>query len=90
MKKNARMVWQQIKQILLRRFIFGSKTILSLFLQGNQERATKIILNNELLLLKELNFNLTVHNPFRFKCNPKNHGVCRISYTAPVAFFQCC
>ncbi|XP_023338726.1 cyclin-H-like isoform X2 [Eurytemora carolleeae] len=33
--------------------------------QGNQERATKIILNNELLLLKELNFNLTIHNPFR-------------------------
>jgi len=33
--------------------------------QGNQERATKIILNNELLLLQELNFNLTIHNPFR-------------------------
>jgi len=33
--------------------------------QGNQERATKIILNNELLLLKELNFNLTIHNPYR-------------------------
>jgi len=33
--------------------------------QGNQERATKIILNNELLLLKELNFHLTIHNPYR-------------------------
>jgi len=33
--------------------------------QGNQERATKIILNNELLLMQELQFHLTVHNPFR-------------------------
>lgn len=33
--------------------------------QGNQERATNIILNNELLLLRELDFNLTIHNPFR-------------------------
>jgi len=32
---------------------------------GNQERATKIILNNELLLMQELHFHLTVHNPFR-------------------------
>ncbi|XP_040583193.1 cyclin-H [Lepeophtheirus salmonis] len=34
-------------------------------IQGNKERATDIILNNELLLMKELNFHLTVHNPFR-------------------------
>ena len=34
-------------------------------IQGNQERATKIILNNELLLMQELQFHLTVHNPFR-------------------------
>jgi len=33
--------------------------------QGNQERATKIILNNELLLMQELRFHLTIHNPFR-------------------------
>jgi len=33
--------------------------------QGNQERATKIILNNELLLMQELQFHLTVYNPFR-------------------------
>lgn len=33
--------------------------------QGNQERATKIILNNELLLMQELLFHLTIHNPFR-------------------------
>jgi cyclin H len=32
---------------------------------GNRERAARIILNNELLLLKELNFHLTIHNPFR-------------------------
>jgi len=32
---------------------------------GNQERATKIILNNELLLMQELQFHLTIHNPFR-------------------------
>ena len=39
--------------------------------QGNQERATKIILNNELLLMQELQFHLTIHNPFRWykKCN---------------------
>ena len=34
-------------------------------IQGNQERATKIILNNELLLMQELQFHLTIHNPFR-------------------------
>jgi len=33
--------------------------------QGNQERATRIILNNELLLMQELQFHLTIHNPFR-------------------------
>jgi len=32
---------------------------------GNQERATQIILNNELLLMQELHFHLTIHNPFR-------------------------
>ena len=35
--------------------------------QGNQERATKIILNNELLLMQELRFHLTIHNPFRWR-----------------------
>ena len=34
--------------------------------QGNQERATRIILNNELLLMQELQFHLTIHNPFRY------------------------
>jgi cyclin H len=34
-------------------------------ISGNQERATKIILNNELLLMQELQFHLTVHNPYR-------------------------
>lgn len=34
-------------------------------INGNKERATDIILNNELLLMKELNFHLTVHNPYR-------------------------
>lgn len=32
---------------------------------GNRERATRVILNNELLLLQELQFNLTIHNPWR-------------------------
>ena len=32
---------------------------------GNKEKATDIILNNELLLMQQLNYNLTVHNPFR-------------------------
>jgi len=32
---------------------------------GNRERAARVILNNELLLLKELNFHLTIHNPWR-------------------------
>ena len=32
---------------------------------GNQERATQIILNNELLLMQELHFHLTIHNPYR-------------------------
>jgi len=34
-------------------------------INGNQERATKIILNNELLLMQQLQFHLTIHNPFR-------------------------
>lgn len=34
-------------------------------IQGNQERATSIILNNELLLMQELQFHLTIHNPYR-------------------------
>jgi len=34
-------------------------------IQGNQERATNIILNNELLLMQELQFHLTIHNPYR-------------------------
>ncbi len=34
-------------------------------IKGNKEKATEIVLNNELLLMKELNFHLTVHNPFR-------------------------
>ena len=34
-------------------------------IKGNKERATDIVLNNELLLMKELNFHLTVHNPYR-------------------------
>ena len=35
------------------------------YLQGNQEKATTVILNNELLLMQELRFHLTVHNPYR-------------------------
>jgi len=33
--------------------------------QGNQERATNVILNNELLLMQALQFHLTIHNPYR-------------------------
>ena len=32
---------------------------------GNKERATDVILNTELLLMQELNFHLSVHNPYR-------------------------
>ncbi|GAB6032087.1 hypothetical protein CHUAL_010451 [Chamberlinius hualienensis] len=32
---------------------------------GNREKATDIILNNELLLMQQLNYHLTVHNPYR-------------------------
>ena len=35
------------------------------YLQGNQEKATNVILNNELLLMQELRFHLTIHNPYR-------------------------
>ena len=34
-------------------------------IKGNKERATDIVLNNELLLMKELKYHLTVHNAFR-------------------------
>ncbi|XP_065353666.1 cyclin-H [Cloeon dipterum] len=33
--------------------------------KGNQTKAMDIILNNELLLMQVLNYNLTIHNPFR-------------------------
>ncbi|EFA06469.1 cyclin-H [Tribolium castaneum] len=34
-------------------------------LKGDREKATDIILNNELLLMEQLNFQLSIHNPFR-------------------------
>ncbi|KAJ8869029.1 hypothetical protein PR048_030575 [Dryococelus australis] len=34
-------------------------------IKGDREKATDIILNNELLLMQQLNYHLTVHNPFR-------------------------
>jgi len=34
-------------------------------IQGNREKATEIILNNELLLMSALKFHLTIHNPYR-------------------------
>ncbi|XP_006823279.1 cyclin-H-like [Saccoglossus kowalevskii] len=34
-------------------------------LPNNREKATELILNHELLIMQHLNFNLTVHNPFR-------------------------
>ena len=34
-------------------------------LNGNREKAAAIILNNELLLMQQLNYQLTIHNPFR-------------------------
>lgn len=34
-------------------------------LKGDREKATDIILNNELQLMEQLNFQLSIHNPFR-------------------------
>lgn len=34
-------------------------------MKGDREKASDIVLNNELLLMQQLNYNLTVHNPFR-------------------------
>lgn len=34
-------------------------------LRGDRDKASEIILNNELLLMQQLNYHLTVHNPFR-------------------------
>lgn len=34
-------------------------------INGNKERAQDIILNHELLLMEQLNFHITVHNPWR-------------------------
>lgn len=34
-------------------------------INGNKERAQEIILNHELLLMEQLNFHITVHNPWR-------------------------
>ena len=34
-------------------------------LKGDREKAATIILNNELLLMQQLDYQLTVHNPFR-------------------------
>jgi len=33
--------------------------------RGDREKATEIILNNELLLMTVLKFHLTIHNPYR-------------------------
>lgn len=34
-------------------------------IKGDREKATDIILNNELLLMEQLNFHLSIHNPYR-------------------------
>lgn len=34
-------------------------------LKGDRDKASEIILNNELLLMQQLNYHLTIHNPFR-------------------------
>ncbi|CAH0389682.1 unnamed protein product [Bemisia tabaci] len=34
-------------------------------IKGDTSKASNIILNNELLLMQQLNYNLTIHNPFR-------------------------
>lgn len=34
-------------------------------IKGDREKASDIILNNELLLMLHLNYNLTIHNPYR-------------------------
>lgn len=34
-------------------------------IKGDREKATEIILNNELLLMHKLDYFLTVHNPLR-------------------------
>lgn len=34
-------------------------------IKGDREKASDIILNNELLLMEQLKFHLTVHNPYR-------------------------
>ncbi|CAO1375596.1 unnamed protein product [Diamesa hyperborea] len=34
-------------------------------IKGDRDKATEHILSNELLLMHELNYNLTIHNPFR-------------------------
>ncbi|KAJ8955874.1 hypothetical protein NQ318_005422 [Aromia moschata] len=34
-------------------------------IKGDREKATDIILNNELLLMEQMNFHLSIHNPFR-------------------------
>lgn len=33
--------------------------------RGDREKATDIILNNELLLMQQLKYHLTIHNPYR-------------------------
>lgn len=34
-------------------------------IKGDRDKASDIILNNELLLMQQLNYHLTIHNPFR-------------------------
>ena len=34
-------------------------------INGNKEKAQEIVLNHELLLMEQLNFHITVHNPWR-------------------------
>lgn len=34
-------------------------------IKGDREKASDIILNNEMLLMEEIKFHLAIHNPFR-------------------------
>lgn len=34
-------------------------------IKGDREKAADIIINNELQLMQQLNYHLTIHNPFR-------------------------
>lgn len=63
--------------------------------KGDREKATDIILNNELLLMQRLHYHLTVHNPYRpvegllIDIKVSKHGTCSSFFEEKITSPMC-